>query len=829
MMQQYMKAKAQHPDAILFFRMGDFYEMFLEDAEIAARILGITLTSRDKGPNATPMAGVPYHAAEGYLNRLVKSGYKVAIAEQMTEPQKGKTIVEREVIRVVTPSTLIQENETANNTAYLMTFSVVGKSLGICLLSASVGEVLVAAESLSQASDAESVMRIIIEYINRFQPAEILLSPEWYDDSEWPRVLHRNGAMPFRYETPYAKLTDAQEMVRTHYRILNLEAYGLHDKPAGVVALATALDYIRTTQKTEIGFIRPPQLILPEGFLTLSGQTIRNLELFSSLRTGVDDVSLFGVLNRTNTSMGARLLKMWMLRPLLNPERINHRLDGVSWIKDQTEFSTNLIALLRRVSDVERNVSRLSINIGTPRDLVGIRSTLEQAEMLNSMLCQLELPHIITHSLNEINWQQVSAIRGLISDSIVDEPPLQFADGGYIRDGYNAELDRLRQISHGGKQFLVQIEQRERERTGISNLKISYNKVFGYYIEISKSQLSKVPDNYIRRQTLANAERFIIPDLKEYEDQVLDSEGKSVQLELSLYRNVVSTVLQDVTIYQRVASLMALVDVLNSLGSVARERGYVRPLFIDEDMLHIEEGRHPVIEGILNAQFVANSINLNPDERLMVLTGANMAGKSTYIRQVALLVIMAQMGSFVPAQAMNLSIIDQIHTRIGAMDDLAQGLSTFMVEMVETASILNNVTDRSLVILDEVGRGTSTYDGLSIAWAISEFLIEQSNAKVMFATHYLELTELEAMYPGVVNYHLAVAEEGHDVIFLYRVKRGKTQQSYGIQVAKFAGLPKNVIKRAEQVFKDVTHQARLIAPVKAQQVSLFDLSNSSSD
>ena len=831
MMQQYMRAKTQYPDAILFFRMGDFYEMFLEDAQTASRLLGITLTSRDKGPNPIPMAGVPYHAAEGYLQRLVKLGYKVAICEQVTQPQKGKEIVEREVVRVVTPSTLLSEHEINNvNQSYLMTFNISGKQLGISLIAPAYGEVLVTEEQLSSLHpDSDTIIAVLKEYIQRFNPAELLLPPEWYDQPDLPHTLHRFGVSPFRYQPPLKAPADAVDVIMRHYHVVNLESFGLNNKTAANNALAAGLLYLSETQKTELSFLRYPQMILPQGFLVLSGQTIRNLEIFSTVRDGDTDTSLFGVLNRTITGAGARLLKFWLLRPLLNETDIIARQDALAWLLDHVEFRQRLTDLLAATTDIERNVSRLAVGVGTPRDVVGLKRSLVQAVQLHDEIVSTEMPILITRALKDIDWSVVHNAIQRIDESIEDDPPVHLTEGGIIRTGYNTELDRLREISHGGKSWLLELEKRERERTGISSLKINYNKVFGYYIEISKSNLDRVPAEYIRRQTLVNAERFILPDLKQYEEQVVSADGQSHQLEYDLYKEVIASVIEHAPVFQYVARLFALTDVLGALAAVAEEFHYVRPTFTNEPILHIEEGRHPVVEAVRRQQFVANTIQLDDKERLMILTGANMAGKSTYIRQIAMIVIMAQIGSYVPAQQVTMSLIDQIHTRIGAMDNVAEGLSTFMVEMVETAHILNNLTDRSLVILDEVGRGTSTYDGLSIAWAISEYLIERSQAKVLFATHYLELTELESMYPGVVNYHLAVAEENKEVVFLYRVKRGKTNQSYGIHVARFAGLPKDVIKRAEEVFKDVTHQAKLIAPVKADQLRLFNTSTSGID
>jgi len=832
MMKQYTKIKAQYPDAILFFRLGDFYEMFLEDAKIGAKELGITLTARHKGKDGDiPMAGVPYHAADSYISKLIKRGHKVAICEQVGEAGKGKEIVKREVVRVVTPSTHLSDADTDVSTSieteqYLMNFAVQGGRLGVCLIGMRTGSVWVDETRLPRKAGFLPIFEALNEYAARYQPIEVLLAPEFYDQPEVVTDFHRQQISPFQYESAIRNPRAGISKIQQFYQVENLEGIGLADKPTACLALASALEYLSTTQRSQLKFIKHPQLILPQQYLYLSRQTIRNLELFTSARTGNTEASLFSVLNQTQTAMGARHLREWLLRPLLDPYLIDQRLDAVAHYVKEDETRTLTRDCLAEITDIEKNLSRLSIGIGNARDLVGIRQSLGCIESLIGQINKSTLPQQMTTLIEKVEWSAVKNLAQLLETAIYDEPPVTLTDGKLIKPGYHPPLDELRATAKGGREYLTQLERREQETTGIGSLKLKFNRVTGYYIEVSKSNLGKVPAHYIRRQTLVNAERFVIPELKDHEDQVLQAQAQANQLEYDLYQKITDQVLEAVGVIQAVADLIAHLDVFQSLANVAVEQDYVRPHLDDGEVIDIREGRHPVVEKILRSKFVPNSTRLESQvessQRYIILTGANMAGKSTLIRQVALVSIMAQIGSFVPAQSAQIGVVDQIHTRIGAADDLAAGLSTFMVEMVETASILNNLTDRSLVILDEVGRGTSTYDGVAIAWAVSEYLLNHARAKVLFATHYLELTQLVESYPEVANWHMGVVVTSDKVSFLYRLKEGASDQSYGIQVAQTAGLPKSVTDRAREILHQLHAQnVANIVPGGKRQRRLF--------
>ncbi len=823
MMQQYMQVKQEYPDAILFFRLGDFYEMFLEDAKVGSKVLGITLTSRDKGKDGKiPMAGVPYHAAENYIQKLIKNGYKVAICEQVTEPQKGKELVQRQVIRVITPSTILSEvsDDTVTND-YLMVFSVKKKNLGIALISIKSGTVLVGQETYrDDLENPQTIMPILMELVSRYQPAEILLPPFIYDQPNIVREIFQKGVSPFRFQLLTDNLKDAQGLILRHYQLATLESIEINTRDEAIIALANAIGYIKETQKTEVEFLKLPQLIVPEGYLSLTGQTIRNLEIFGNIRQSDAGFSLFSVLNNTSTPMGNRLLRNWLLQPLALAEKIEARYATVQWFIDHSDEGTRIREFLEVINDLERMASRLAIKIGNGRDLIALKNGLFAVNNFKEIIKQ-NPPELLNQLLTQIDWNKTEELISLIDRAISDDPPITITEGEVIKAGYSQKLDELRAIAQGGKQWLADLETREQRNTGISSLKIGFNTVFGYYIEVSKAHTNKVPDDYIRRQTLTNGERYIIPELKEHEGRVLSAQTEAYELEYELFKEVSVKVIENIRLIQQAAELIAYVDVLLGFADNAVASRYVMPTIVEDQSLIITNGRHPVIEQVLNAQFVPNSTELTKEKRMMIITGANMAGKSTYIRQVALLVIMAQVGSFVPASEMRLSLFTEIHTRIGAMDSLASGLSTFMVEMVETAAILNNMTDTSLVILDEIGRGTSTYDGLALAWAISEHLLQNTKAKVLFATHYHELTDLTLNYQEVTNYHLEIAKAENEVIFLYQIKPGKADQSFGIEVAKRAGLPKPVINRASQILIDLNRQSQAISPISAKQMGLF--------
>jgi len=823
MMKQYLEIKSRYPDTILFFRLGDFYEMFQEDAKIGSSVLNITLTSRDKGQDTkVPMCGVPYHAAESYIIKLVKAGYKVAICEQVTKPQKGVSIVKREVVRVVTPSSVLSDTSYEASSELLLTFNVSSRNVGLSLVSLQSGDVFVSNESISNHKDP---VAIVEEYILRYQPAEVLLPRGWYEDSDILFRFKRQGVNCFVFDAPDSLLKHAQETVLQYYGVATLESFGI-DKASEITnSLAIALSYISETQKQTSRFLRYPSHMVSKDYMLLSGQTISNLELFATKRTGSKDVSLFSAIDGTKTVMGRRLLTSWIMRPLFSIAGITERLDVVSFFVDHPQVRKNLAELLAQVSDIERSISRLSVGVATARDAKAIGDSLSVAHRIKEVLENMQTGSSkITSFCSASYWDALSTLVTKLAVAISDDPPAIISDGGMFRTGYNARLDELRSIKSGGTDTLQMIENRERSRTGILSLKVRFNKVFGYYIEVSKSNIDNVPADYIRRQTLANAERYIIPELKEYEDTVLSADYEIVTLEKQLFIEIVDHILSYASNLQQIARDIATLDILHGFSDISQKYAYVRPEFVETDELIIEEGRHPVVERMTKTRFVPNGISLSSTtQRMMMLSGANMAGKSTYIRQVALLVIMSQIGAYVPAKLMKLGLIDQIHTRIGAMDNVSQGLSTFMVEMVETAHILHNLSDRCLVILDEVGRGTSTQDGLAIAWAITEFLHKNSQAKVLFATHYLELSTLANKLEHMGSYHMAVAEKGDEVLFLYHVKNGEASRSYGVQVARHAGIPAEVIDRAEELFADIHARSALITPKDVTQPSLFEI------
>lgn len=796
-MRQYMEVKARFPDCIIFFRMGDFYEMFFEDAVLASRILDIALTTRDKGKeNPIPMCGVPYRAASAYVRKLLEHGHKVAICEQVEDPKKAKGLVRREVVQVITPGMVVDEEglpEGENN--YLTGLYPRGGRFGLCFFDLSTGEF--------RGTSVED-RSLLWSELKRNSPKEILL-PEGEEglkaliDRELPGVL-----VDLLPEGQFAPFEDP------------LLPEGL---PGEVLAAAAAvLRYARATQGEDLAHVRPLVGYEVQGYLVLDETTQRNLELFSSQRGGV---SLFEVLDRTTTSMGRRRLRQWLNYPLMDLEAIRRRQEAIGELKEKAIKRRRIQEGLVGLVDLERLCSRLALGRANPRDLGALREALRRLPELAGMLEGLGAP-----LLEEIRRSLSSPPEGLLElleEAIVDDPPPLATEGGIIRDGYHPELDELRAISREGKAFIAKLEQRERERTGIPSLKVGYNQVFGYYIEVTKANLHLVPPDYIRKQTLVGAERFVTQELKEYEAKVLGAEERIKALEYELFSEVRARAAQGIKDLQRIADDLAVLDCLCGLAEVAASNHYVRPTVDDGPEIVIREGRHPVIEQTSPEPFVPNDTRLDPSQHLLVITGPNMAGKSTYIRQVALIVIMAQMGSFVPAKEAKIGLVDRIFTRIGASDDISRGQSTFMVEMRETASILKEATPRSLVILDEIGRGTSTFDGLAIAWAVAEYLHDRTGCKVLFATHYHELTQLEERLPRARNYHIAVKEYRGDVVFLRELRPGGMAKSYGIQVAKLAGLPEEVVERAKEVLQGLEREwrAKGISPRGAAQLTLF--------
>ncbi|MFZ0319421.1 MAG: DNA mismatch repair protein MutS [Candidatus Sulfotelmatobacter sp.] len=815
LMRQYAAVKKDHPTALLFFRLGDFYELFFDDAILASKELQITLTSRNKEKGiAVPMCGVPHHAAEGYIGKLIRKGFKVAICEQMEDAKLAKKLVRREVTRVVTPGTAADSSLGSDENNFLAALAQVGERVGFAALDLSTGEFRATEFS------GGSALRRVQEELEQLRPKELLYgsaaplfdSRTTRSQSPQPRA---SGATCT--ETPLDDWIFAPDhsipLLENHFGVLSLEGFGLAGRTAAAAAAGAILYYVRSTQRGTLDHVDRIGWYERQNCLVLDAVTVRNLELIEPLFAGTDaGITLFRSIDAAVTSMGKRLLRAWLLRPSLDLEEINARLDAIEAGVKETIAREELRRALDGVLDLERLLSRVTLETANPRDVLALASSLAKIPAIKAGVLRLAADRLKTlHGLLD----ELSDLRDRIEKTIVQEPPLSFADGGIIAPGLDHDLDELRELSRNSKQVLAQIEQRERGRTGIGSLKVKFNSIFGYYIEVSKSNLHLVPQDYERKQTLVGAERFTTPELKEYEAKILDAQEKIVEIERRLFTELRTAIAAEAKRIRQTALALAEVDVLASLAHVAALRNYCRPNFIASvegaaGDLEIVEGRHPVIEQQEMAggtdRFVPNDLYLNSSTHtILLLTGPNMGGKSTYLRQTALIVILAQMGSFVPARSARLSVVDRVFTRIGASDNLARGRSTFMVEMTETAAILHTATARSLILLDEVGRGTSTYDGLAIAWAAIEYLHARVRAKTLFATHYFELTELAEQLSGVKNYHVSVKETGGGIAFLRKVEPGAADRSYGIEVAKLAGLPNEVITRAREVL--VEHES----------------------
>ncbi len=815
LMRQYAAVKKEHPTALLFFRLGDFYELFFEDAVVAAKELQITLTSRNKEKGiAVPMCGVPYHAAEGYIGKLIRKGFKVAVCEQMEDPRLAKKLVRREVTRVVTPGTAADSSLGSEENNFLAAIAQVGDRVGFAALDLSTGEFRATEFS------GEGALRRVQEELEQLRPKELLYgssAPLFEGAQTAPPSLARPDSRgrlsphgPRLTETP---LDDwifspdhALPLLENHFGVLSLEGFGLAGRTAAASAAGAILYYVRSTQRGSLHHVDRIGWYERQNCLVLDAVTVRNLELIEPLFAGTDSgVTLFRSIDAAITPMGKRLLRAWLLRPSLDVAEIQGRLDAVEAGVKNLVAREELRRALDGVLDLERLLSRVTLETANPRDVLALSASLAKIPSVKRAVAQLAAKRLATlyAALDEL-----SDLRERIDTTIVPEPPLTFADGGVIAQGVDRDLDELRELSRNSKAVLAQIEQRERDRTGISSLKVKFNSIFGYYIEVSKANLQLVPQDYERKQTLVGAERFTTPELKEYEAKILDAQEKIVEIERRLFTELRSAIAGEAKRIRQTALALAEVDVLGSLAHIAALRNYCRPQFVNgAGELEMIEGRHPVIEQQELAggtdRFVPNDLYLNSTtHNILLLTGPNMGGKSTYLRQTALIVILAQMGSFVPARSAKLSIVDRVFTRIGASDNLARGRSTFMVEMTETAAILHTATARSLILLDEVGRGTSTYDGLAIAWAAVEYLHSRVRAKTLFATHYFELTELAEQLEGVKNYHVSVKETGGGIVFLRKVETGPANRSYGIEVAKLAGLPNEVVERAREVLAE---------------------------
>ena len=844
MLRQYQEIKLQHPGTLLFFRLGDFYELFFDDAVIGAKELEITLTARhrERG-NPVPMCGVPYHAAGGYIAKLVRKGYRVAICEQTENAKKTTTLVRREVVRIVTPGTAIDAQLLdARENNYLASVFGTGAGMAVAFLDLSTGEFL------ATEFGGDSAWERVLEQLDCFGPREIIFPKSLVPLFNAPPAAEQstNGAptssLVVSGQQPSLTPLDewsfqsdrARELLQTHFGVASLEGFGLAGRDMAVAAAGAALHYARETQKQEATHISGLSFFEPSDYLILDSPTVRNLELVEAL-DGTRSRTLLGVIDETVTGMGSRLLKQWLLRPSMRIADLNARLDSVEELRAALILRDRLRTELKQVADLERLMARISLGRATPRDLVALKTSADAIPHIKDLLgdATTSLLEVLAESLDEL-----ADLRELIGRSIADDPPATTADGGYIRAGYNAGLDELRELATASKSVIARIESRERARTGITSLKVKFNNVFGYFIEVSKANTKNVPADYERRQTLTNAERYTTPELKEYEAKVLGAEERIGEIEQELFAEIRQAVAVETRRVQATAQALSTLDVLLSMAELAARRNYCRPLLTQEDEIYIRTGRHPVIEAT-GERFIPNDAYLNNStDRLLIITGPNMGGKSVYLRQVALISILAQIGSFVPADEARLAILDRIFTRVGASDSLARGRSTFMVEMTETANILNTATPRSLVLLDEVGRGTSTFDGLSLAWAIAEYLHDNAEhaAKTLFATHYHEMTELAKLLPGVRNYQMAAKETAGTIVFLRRVVEGSASKSYGIEVGRLSGLPRVVTDRAREILLnleanelDVTGRPKLARHLpsrkNAPQPTLFEAAN----
>lgn len=809
MLQQYLEIKDQHKDTILFYRMGDFYEMFFDDAEIASKILGITLTSRNNKSDAAkvPMCGVPYHAAQTYLAKLVKAGKRVAICEQVENPAEAKGIVKRDVVRIVSPGVItddgLLDDKDNNFVCTICCDSGSAKTtFGLSFLDATTGDFLV-----GEFADEEQSGEAVLDQLTRLTPSEILISDkdnDLIDELLATAQLLLPGLCITRRSSSLFHRTTLEQSLLDHFQVTTLDGYGCSGYSQGIIAAGILLDYIVETQKSTIDHVNKLVPINLDAILQIDDSSRRNLELTQTIIGGKRDGSLLSVMDQTCTPMGARLLKQNLLFPLQDLQRISNRLDAVEFLSSHPHLRQALREQLDSVYDIERLTSRMILGSGNGKDMLALQHSLARLPELRSTLNQCTGYNLAR--LHE-HLDPLQDLHDLLSRAINPEAPITLRDGNLIREGYHPELDELITIQRDGRRTILQLESSEREATGIAKLKVGFNKVFGYYFEVSKINSDRVPEHYIRKQTLVNAERFITPELKEFESKVLGAQDRRLELEYELFVEVRNHMAAHSGRLLTTAQQLAKLDFLCSLAEISQKYRYCRPAVTDGELLRISEGRHPVIERSLAAgKFVPNDVHLDQqDQQLLIITGPNMAGKSTVLRQTALIVLMAQMGSFVPAESAEIGIVDKIFTRVGAMDDLRRGQSTFMVEMSETANILNNATPKSLVILDEIGRGTSTYDGLSIAWAVAEDLVqkEDQGVKTMFATHYHELTDLASTMQRVKNFSIAVREWNNTIIFLHKLVKGSANRSYGIQVAGLAGVPQPVVQRAEEILTNI--------------------------
>ena len=808
MMQKYFETKKQYEDCIVFYRLGDFYEMFFDDAITASRELEITLTGRDCGQEErAPMCGVPHHAAESYIAKLIAKGYKVAICEQLTDPKTTKGMVERDFIRVVTPGTIVESNmleERKNN--YIMSIFKTGIYFGISLCDVSTGEFY--ASEVKQTNN----FALVLDEIARFNPAELVVNSMMFDcKEEMDKIRERFEIFVTKFldeffSSDYSKVKNRFSFVDSS----NNQIEDIEERTITIASINALVQYLNQTQKTSLEHINKIIIYNISKYMSLDINARRNLEITEKLRDKSKKGTLLWVLDKTSTSMGGRMLRRWLNDPLIDVVEINKRLNAVKELKDEIMLRGDVVDSLKKVYDIERLSGKMAYGNANARDMISLKSSTAKLPNIKQILSNCKSDYL--KELYE-NLDELTDVHDLIEKAIVDEPPISVKEGGIIKLGYDPEIDELKTATTEGKNWIIKIEAEEREKTGIKNLKVGFNKVFGYYIEVTKSFISQVPDRFIRKQTLTNAERYITEELKEIENKVLGAEERVVNLEYDAFTKVREEISKNIKRLQLSSSVVATLDVLTSFASVAEDMNYCMPEVKQNGIIEIIDGRHPVIEKMLpTGSFVENDTYLDKDEnRLAIITGPNMAGKSTYMRQVALITLMAQVGSFVPASSAKIGVVDKIFTRVGASDDLSMGQSTFMVEMMEVATILKEATSNSLVVLDEIGRGTSTYDGLSIAWAVADYIAnkEKCGAKTLFATHYHELTELENRLDGVKNYQIAVKEKGEDIIFLRKILKGGTDESYGIHVAKLAGVPKDVTQKANEILRSLERKSIL--------------------
>lgn len=791
MMKQYLEIKEQHKDKILFFRLGDFYEMFFDDAIVASKVLEITLTGRDCGlEERAPMCGIPYHAADSYISKLIENNYKIAICEQVEDPSLAKGIVKREVIKIITPGTITSStmlDDKVNN--YLMSIYLSNDHIGLSYIDLSTGE-------FSSTAIENNQWNMAIEEINRVNPSEIIMNM----DNDTLQNAYKSITV---LDKRFYDLHECSQRLKIQFKVEALEGLGI-DKEVSIKSAGSLLLYLDETQKNSLSNINKIKTYNISNYMVLDNNTRRNLELCETIRDRSKKGSLLSVLDKTKTSMGARMLRQWIEKPLLSVEEINDRLNAVEELYSNFLLREELREYLNSIYDMERLGTRISLGSANAKDLISFKNSL------------LNLPHIkniisnfSSHLLSKLNneFDELEDLYNIIDKSINEEAPYNLKEGNLIKDNFSEEIDRYRKASRNGKQWIIELEQKERQRTGIKSLKIGYNKVFGYFIEVTKSNIENIPDDYIRKQTLSNAERYITPELKELEDEVLHADERLIELEYDTFVTIRQEIAKHIGRIQNTANILAILDCLCSFAEISQKNNYIKPIIDEHDEIEIKDGRHPVVESEnMNSGFVPNDTKLDCDNnRLLIITGPNMAGKSTYMRQIALIVLMAQIGCYVPASYAKIGIVDRIFTRVGASDDLASGQSTFMVEMTELANIINSATNKSLVVLDEIGRGTSTFDGLSIAWATVEYISDKIKlgCKTLFATHYHELTELENRLTGIKNYYIAVEEKGRDIIFLRKIKRGSISGSYGIHVARLAGVPDEILERAFDILDTI--------------------------